>query len=259
MPGRIGAGMKTLLVIFVILCLIGLISGGKENQDKTEPVAPTPPTLYLVEHKHPLPRVDISFLKNFHGTPGRGLEDSGFEQWRIKAGQAGEQALARVIAGARWADDVDVFFSLAVPGFPDIDVDCAVLSGQDLWLLDAKRYRVEDNAAYTCYGGDGTTLYLRRLDADGHPTGEILGEHHISRSTVMARQAFTEQFPMLTIRSATLLTPSADGVYPAIARDAVDATGMRFDAADWYVSHMRVVGGGVNNPSIIRDLEALCK
>jgi hypothetical protein len=250
--------MKILLAVIAALCLVGLISGSKADRGKPKPVAPQPPSLYLVAHKTPLPKVDIDFKPNFHGTPGHGLEDSGFEQWRIDAGQAGERALARVIAGARWADDVDVFFSLAVPGFPDIDVDCVVLSGLDLWLLDAKRYRVEDDAAYTCYGGDGTTLYLRRLDADGHPTGEILGEHHISRSTVMARQAFTEQFPLLTIRSATLLTPSANGVYPAIARDAVDATGMRFDAADWYVSHMRVVGGA-NNPSIIRGLEALCK
>ena len=258
MPGRIGAGMKTLLAIFVILCLIGLVSGGREDRAKPRPVAPTPPMIYIVAHEYPVPQVDISFLKNFHGTPGHGLESSGFEQWRIKAGQAGERALARVLAVARWAHDVDVFFSLAVPGFPDIDVDCAVLSGQDLWLLDAKRYRVEDNAAYTCYGGDGKTLYLRRLDADGHPTGEILGEHHISRSTAMARQGFKERFPALTIHSATLLTPSADGVYPAIALDAVDATGARFSDADSYVFRMKV-SGEANSPYVVRALEALCK
>lgn len=250
--------MKILLAVIAALCLVGLISGSKADQGKPKPVAPQPPSLYLVAHKTPLPKVDIDFKPNFHGTPGHGLEDSGFEQWRIDAGQAGERALARVIAGARWADDEDVFFSLAVPGFPDIDVDCAVLSGRDLWLLDAKRYRVEDDAAYTCYGGDGTTLYLRRLDADGHPTGDILGEHHISRSTVMARQGFKERFPALTIHSATLLTPSADGMYPAIALDAVDATGARFSDADSYVFRMKV-SGEANSPYVVRALEALCK
>lgn len=250
--------MKTLLAIIAVLFLIGLISGGNENRAKPKPAPPTPPMIYIVSHKYPVPKVDISFLKNFHGTPGHGLEDSGFERWRIKAGQAGERALARVLAVARWAHDVDVFFSLAVPGFPDIDVDCAVLSGRDLWLLDAKRYRVEDDAAYTCYGGDGATLYLRRLDVNGHPTGEILGEHHISRSTAMARQAFKERFPSLTIHSATLLTPSSDGVYPSIALDAVDATGAQFSDADSYVFRMKV-SGEANSPRDVRALEALCK
>jgi len=251
--------MKILLAVIAVLCLVGLISGSKADQGKPKPVAPAPqsPSLYLVAHKTPLPKVDIDFKPNFHGTPGHGLEDSGFERWRIDAGQAGERALARVIAGARWADDVDVFFSLAVPGFDNIDVDCAVLSGRDLWLLDAKRYTVRPDAAYTCYGGDGTTLYLRALDKDGHPTGPVLGEHHISRSTAMARQAFAERFPMLTIHSATLLTPSDDD-YPAIAMDAVDATGNRFGDADRYVSRM-TVSGGTNDPGIVRVLEALCK
>lgn len=160
------------------------------------------------------------------GVPGGGLASavSVFGVERVEAGVEGERRLSDVLA-AHGCFDALVFRSLTVPDMGDVDVDCAVLDGRILWLLDAKLWTFEPGCAWTRHGAtvEGG-MVLRHVDENGCATGPIAAERRLSRSMVMAVESYRRLFPGLDVRACTLLVPSDRGV-AAVASDAVTPEG----------------------------------
>lgn len=113
------------------------------------------------------------------GEPGKRLRNAPFPAERIEAGIAGERRLRNILIGEGVVGAHHVIWSLSVPG-TDIDVDCAVLIGRDLHLIDAKNY-----AACVEFANDANGDIVA-LDA----RGAVLRSYRASRSMAMAVDRF---------------------------------------------------------------------
>jgi hypothetical protein len=86
-----------------------------------------------------------------HGVPGYGIGNVDKFGKRAEAGAAGERVLGGMLveSGILNIPGVHSFWSLHTPDdHVNIDIDCAIMYGNRLWLLDAKRYTPETNESY---------------------------------------------------------------------------------------------------------------
>lgn len=107
-----------------------------------------------------------------YGTPGVGLESSGFGSGSIGSGRRGEETLARMIAASHL--NVIAFYSLygrdAAGSRTDADIDC-VLLGADLqgharaWFVDAKNYKGGSDTRYVDAGNGSLARISKSLHA----------------------------------------------------------------------------------------------
>lgn len=169
---------------------------------------------------------------NGHGVPGNGLrkaqrdyskEDSRgiqvldnpqYSEEYIKAGIAGEQALFRLIKNSRLYATAEVFFSVAYPEpsqYEYADVDCIIVSGSIMYLIDAKMYKVNPNTVYS------TPVYdqIQLSDNSGH----VLKMYSVSRSMLHAREAFQKAYPKYDVQSVIALCPTSNG-NPAVYKQS---------------------------------------
>ncbi len=178
------------------------------------------------------------------------MNASGFGKDRVEAGQKGEMNLAKLFYKTGLLDlpNVYTFWSLYLPGTGlDVDVDCAVLVGNTILLVDAKMYK--SNAEYV-YTGDGrgqltctdtdvdvdcavlvgnTILlvdakmyksnaeYIYTGDGRGQltctdtTTGNVVKTYQLSRSMPMARDKYAEYFTSESIIPVVTLCPGSGG------------------------------------------------
>jgi hypothetical protein len=147
------------------------------------------------------------------GIPGRGLASAGFGKDALAAGVAGELQFAQAMKKFGTAsqtyllDRLPTFWSVALPdesGRPDrrykTDVDCVVVSGETIFLIDIKNYKSGD----VTYRAEGTTLYAQD-NATGKPVGE---PKTMSRNMAMATERFAKLFPQYTVVPRVVFMPT---------------------------------------------------
>lgn len=167
-----------------------------------------------------------------HGSPGNGLrkaqrdyskegsrgiqvlDNPRYSQEYIKAGIAGEQVLFQLIKHSRLYATAEVFFSVAYPEtspYGYADVDCIIVSGSIMYLIDAKMYKVSPDAVYS------TPVYDQIQLSDN--AGHILKMYSVSRSMLHAREAFQLAYPKYDVQSVIALCPTHNG-NPAVYKQS---------------------------------------
>lgn len=171
-----------------------------------------------------IPTDILKDIKQIHGEPGVGLNDSQFSGWAIKAGQVGECNLAKLMVASGIMDDgAQTFWSLSLPNagrYSGVDVDCIVTYGNVVYLVDAKNYTVKDGTMYT--RADDDSLHI--VDAN---TGQAVPNttHRISASMIMAMDHYRNYLPaFVKLVPVVVLCPSTDGT-PAVQRATVLKSG----------------------------------
>lgn len=142
-----------------------------------------------------------------NGKPGVGLNSSGFDNSRIKAGQAGEKELAQMMCYLGIASkDVQTYWSLRLPYSDfDTDVDAIVSYNNNIILIDAKQYVAGKNLKYT-YDHDGV------INVKDVSTGERVKQYSFSRNMDMALEKYSQLFPSAHIEGVVLLCPTRNGI-----------------------------------------------
>lgn len=167
---------------------------------------------HLLEHV-PVPAGELVC-----GTPGSGLAESGFDEQAIKAGQAGESNLAKILGMEGLTDKYATFWSVGMPGrlgirdeeFEDVDIDLVLVTKHSIWLVDVKNYRQ----------GDVTYLYPpdsrhRSVAAYDNETGARVGEpYKMSSNMSMAKSRFEEAFGLrgFLVKACVVMMPTDKGM-----------------------------------------------
>lgn len=186
-----------------------------------------------------IPHISTSTRPNMHGTPGAGLSSQTFGEERASMGTEGEQKLADILAYYQVDRYAQVFYSLRIPNYENIDVDCAVLTSRDLYLIDAKLWKKADRQAVfarlTPDNGYGAKLLLRDYDpTTGLPTGPILAEYELRKTMTMAAPEYRKLVPNITVHTVTVVCPNSSGT-AGIMSDAKTADGNLLHQAEDYV------------------------
>lgn len=85
------------------------------------------------------------------GSPGAGLESSGFNESKVAKGQLGELNFAKTLAAEGMLDRFATFWSIHIPdevvGWStkySSDIDCVIVTGRSIWVIDLKYYMQGD-------------------------------------------------------------------------------------------------------------------
>ena len=200
---------------------------------------------------------DILNHPRVFGKPGCGLNASGFGKDRVEAGQKGEMNLAKLFYKTGLLDlpNVYTFWSLYLPGTGlDVDVDCAVLVGNTILLVDAKMYK--SNAEYI-YTGDGRG----QLTCTDTTTGNVVKTYQLSRSMPMARDKYAEYFTSESIIPVVALCPGSGG-NAAVAPNVTGVEGTRVFQAYDLTETLKTALSQYNtpaNPQVVEKLKGLLK
>lgn len=161
-----------------------------------------------------------------HGTPGVGLNESGFGAGRIRSGQLGEMNLAKMMLTWGLMDGgIQTFWSMRLPESKyDTDVDAIMVYRDIVYLIDAKNYSVgdSDDEAYVLDKSDPNQERLVRM----HANGEIVdgSRHQLSQSMIMAVDKYTSYLrklvPEVKVVPVVLMCPGKNGT-PAVAPSLV--------------------------------------
>lgn len=166
---------------------------------------------------------------NVHGTPGKGLETAvldGLDEYRVKAGLKGEVSLARMLA-SMGLDGTEIFFSCRNPADPSgrTDIDCVLVDGNTVWLLDAKHYTPSGPDAYLvptpadpeCCKPFELRAYDRNtnLNVDVRRLWNVapVRTYHASANMSWAAGKVGEVLPACEVRPLVLLCRTSGGVY----------------------------------------------
>lgn len=139
----------------------------------------------------PLRRIQISRPRLMHGDPGSGLAGAGFGVGATQAGQVGEKNFAKALSKANLLERFATFWSLHMLaqdtyGRQESDIDCAIVSGQTIWLIDVKNY-ASGNVYYRSCG-----QWLQIIDA---ATGKQVGEpRKMSRNMEVGVKRFKSRY-----------------------------------------------------------------
>jgi hypothetical protein len=151
---------------------------------------------------------------NAKGVAGLGLFDSGFTGANVYSGQMGEMGFYKVLCRDELIDRFSSYWSVAMPAdgraaVADAtfatDVDCVIVQGNDLYLLDLKYYSSGD---VTWYTKDGTWLLCK-----DNSTGTQVGKpRKMSKNMSMAAQRFPKIFPGHRVHTYVVLMPTNAGI-----------------------------------------------
>jgi hypothetical protein len=151
---------------------------------------------------------------NAKGVAGLGLFDSGFTGANVYSGQMGEMGFYKVLCRDELIDRFSSYWSVAMPAdgraaVADAtfatDIDCVIVRGTDLYLLDLKYYTSGD---VTWHSTDGTWLLCR----DNSTGGQVGKPRKMSRNMAMAAQRFPTIFPGHRVHSYVVLMPTNAGI-----------------------------------------------
>lgn len=151
---------------------------------------------------HELLRIDSWQLErpNVHGTPGVVVKGN-------KVGYEGELALANSFTmweegGASPAEKFDLYFNVGIPRTPFADVDCVVLNGNDVLLLDAKMYK-GGNVIYRVAGNQ-----FHVLDSRGTTS---VRQYTMTRNMANAEKRWQGMLPGANVKSMVVMLPTING------------------------------------------------
>lgn len=160
-----------------------------------------------------LKAVDIPEHPLMHGKPGVGLSDSGFDQGAVRAGQTGEVNFAKALAKAGLIQRFATFWSIHMLsqdtyGKEQSDVDCAIVTGHTIYLVDLKyypggnvEYRLADGQQLVCYDV---------------PTGQPIGQpKKMSKNMQIAVERFRSRYKnygSFGLQARVVLVPTNSGV-----------------------------------------------
>lgn len=157
-----------------------------------------------------LPPISI----NAKGVAGLGLFASGFSGQNVYSGQMGEMGFYKVLCRDQLIDRFSSYWSVAMPADGTVavadakfatDIDCVIVQGNDLYLLDLKYYGSGD---VTWYARDATWLLCR-----DNITGAQVGKpRKMSRNMSMAADRFPQIFPAHRVHSYVVLMPTNAGI-----------------------------------------------
>lgn len=146
-----------------------------------------------------------------HGTPGSGLSESGFGEAAVQTGQAGELNFAKSLDKAGLLDRYTSFWSVAMPnerGFRDeefsSDIDCVLVSGKTIWLLDMKQY-VQGDVTWKTEGSMATCV-------DNQTGSQVGPKRKMSKNMAMARDRFKAAYPGYEVLTLVVFMPGAGGM-----------------------------------------------
>ena len=151
---------------------------------------------------------------NAKGVAGLGLFESGFSGQNVYSGQMGEMGFYKVLCRDQLIDRFSSYWSVAMPADGSdavadptfaTDIDCVVVQGKDLYLLDLKYYLSGDVTWHTT---DGTWL-LCRDNTIGLQVGK---PRKMSRNMAMAAERFPKIFPAHRVHSYVVLMPTNSGI-----------------------------------------------
>lgn len=136
--------------------------------------------------------IEIPKHRLMYGEPGVGLADSGFGKDAVRAGQTGEINFAKALAKSDLIQRFATFWSIQMLsqdtyGREQADVDCAIVTGRTIWLVDLKYYAGGD-VVYR--SNDGQQLYCYDV-----PTGQQVGQpRKMSKNMQMAVERFQSRY-----------------------------------------------------------------
>lgn len=154
------------------------------------------------------------FLNQFElmfGEPGKGLSASNFDNKMIQLGQEGELNFAKSLQKKNLLNRLVTFWSVHNLGIGDekipADVDCVIVSGNTIWLIDLKLYASGD----VIYRSDRKFLYT--IDVT---TGSLVGKpKKMSHNMKFAQEKFSKKFENLLryfkLETRVVLMPTKKG------------------------------------------------
>lgn len=169
---------------------------------------------------------DSNRIAMMRGIPGSGLSSASHMGSRnIKTGQIGEANLAKILnitnfngVNQGYADKnslinrVSTFWSVAMPSIDnpakrdpqfETDIDCIVVSGDEILLVDTKFYKSGD-VTYKAYGN--------MIYCEDNITGNLVGKpHRMTNNMKMAQERFKKLFPEMRVSSIVVLMPTDAG------------------------------------------------
>lgn len=160
-----------------------------------------------------LKSVQLPDLPLMHGSPGAGLSDSGFDKGAVRAGQTGEVNFAKALVKSGLIQRFATFWSIHMLskdtyGKEQSDVDCAIVTGHTIYLVDLKYYP-GGNVAYRTK--DGQQLYCYDV-----PTGQQIGQpKKMSKNMQMAVERFRSRYKnygSFGLQARVVLVPTNSGV-----------------------------------------------
>lgn len=157
--------------------------------------------------------VKIPDLPLLYGIPGAGLSESGFSEAAVKLGQKGERNFALALVKANLISHFATFWSIHMLaqdtyGKEQSDVDCAIVTGNTIWLIDLKYYS-SGNVIYRQSGENELICW-------DVPTGRQIGPtRKMTRNMKMALERFGKRYSSyssLRIEARVVFVPTASGV-----------------------------------------------
>lgn len=211
------------------------------------------------------PKVLVDYMPpisiNVHGAAGFGLGGTrhmGSNQ--IFSGQMGEILFLKALTKEKIIDSFSSYWSVGMPeytgsGNPDAktqaDVDCIIVHGNELWLIDLKYYSGGD---LTWHTHDGTWLLCR-----DNKTGKQIGTpRKMSKNMAMAVSRFQRTFPNHSIRACVCLIPTDRGI-GSIAAGTEWPGGVPFVPLTDVLANLRYAAPVKADPTTHRILQGLLK
>ena len=200
---------------------------GRRHGSKVYPKAPTPsiskysdfPTISRATHNGKMTGFEPQKLKNYKlyqhelmfGEPGKGLNKSGFDESAINLGQEGEINFATALQKQGLLEKLVTFWSVHNLNLEDervdADIDCVIVSGSTIWLVDLKFY----SSGNVIYREENGLLYT--IDS---ATGAQIGRpKRMSPNMSYAEESFSHKFANLLkfyrLETRVVLMPTYKG------------------------------------------------
>ena len=158
-----------------------------------------------------LEKYSLNQFELMFGEPGKGLSASNFDNKMIQLGQEGELNFAKSLQKKNLLNRLVTFWSVHNLGIDDekvpADVDCVIVSGNTIWLIDLKLYASGD----VVYRSDKDFLYTIDI-----ATGSLVGKpKKMSHNMKFAQEKFSKKFENLLryykLETRVVLMPTRKG------------------------------------------------
>ena len=210
----------------ILYFILGFLWGRRQNAKvSSEPPTPsTPknselPSISKATHNGKMTGFEPQKLKTYQlyqhelmfGEPGKGLNKSGFDESAVNLGQEGEINFAKALQKKGLLEKLVTFWSVHNLNLEDervdADIDCVIVSGSTIWLVDLKFY-ASGNVIYR--EADGL---LYTIDS---ATGAQIGRpKKMSPNMSYAEESFSHKFANLLkyyrLRTRVVLMPTYKG------------------------------------------------
>lgn len=198
-----------------------------------------------------------------YGTPGAGLQSSNLSHRTAQIGSDGETQFAKALVKSNIVGKVASFWSTSVPerarrnlvqplsGYQG-DVDCVIIVGDSIFLVDVKRYQGGDGV-YQNISEDSLGFY------DG-VTGNLVGEpYHLSKNMKFAAEQYRKCFPRMMVVPVVVLMPTERG--ESRVDNVVWPGGIRAMTYTEFSSYMETMTrkNQMPNASVVQELTSLLR